>query len=144
MSTPPDPFADSSDPFADPQKQGGGFQQAPPPPGQYPGQLPPGQYPGQGPGGMPYGQRETLPNAQTILIMGILSIVFAGLIGMILAIITLSQAKKPMEMIRQYPGRYNGESNVKIGRVLAIISLALLGLIVVVLVLVLAVVGINS
>lgn len=134
MSTP-------NDPFADPQKQEGGFQQSPPPPGQYPGQLPPGQFPGQGPGNIPYGQRETLPNAQTILIMGIISLVFAGLIGMVLAIITLSQAKKPMEMIRQYPGRYNGESNVKIGRVLAIISLSLFGLIILVVLIMLLVFG---
>jgi len=76
---------------------------------------------------MPYGRREDLPKAQGVLILGILSLVFMGLVGTVLALIALSQAKEPMQLIRQYPGRYNGESNVKIGRVLAIISLCLFG-----------------
>ncbi len=88
---------------------------------------------------MPYGQRENLPKSQGVLILGILSLVFIGLVGMVLAIIALSQAKEPMELIRQYPGRYNGESNVKIGRVLAIISLSLFGLLILFLILFFAV-----
>lgn len=136
-------MSNNHDPFSDPPKNTG-FQNAPPPPRQYPGQLPPGQFPNQGPGGMPYGRREELPNAQNVLIMGIISVVFVGIIGLILAIIALNQAKKPMEMIRQYPGRYNGEANVKIGRVLAIISLCLFGVIIVGIIGLFLFLGINS
>ena len=79
---------------------------------------------------MPYGRREEPPKAQGVLILGIISLVTVGLVGIILATIALSQAKEPMNLIRQFPGRYVNEGTVKTGRILAIISLCLSGLIV--------------
>ena len=80
--------------------------------------------------------QESLPNAGGILTMGILSIVFAGLIGMILAIISLSLSGKALEEYRKNPNAYSLSSykNVKAGRVCSIVGLSLLGLVILILI----------
>jgi|GEM_PF-6410758 len=125
MSQPFDPFTNS------PEKQG--FDQNPNQPPPMPGGPPSGQ-PGRLPNGngysnygtgQVYGQAAVLPKAQTVLILGILSLVFVGLVGTILAVIALSEAKPGLQMIRQYPGQFADEGKLKTGRVLSIISLCI-------------------
>lgn len=81
-------------------------------------------------------QKETLPNAGGILTMGILSIVFAGLIGMILAIISLSLSGKAIAEYKNNPEKYTESSfkNVKAGKVCSIVGLSLLGLVILILI----------
>jgi hypothetical protein len=85
-----------------------------------------------------------LEGAGGILTMGIISIpFFGGFIGLILAIITLTKAKKAMSLYKDYPGQYTEASyrKVKSGRICAIVSLSLLGTTILI---ILAVAGINS
>lgn len=74
--------------------------------------------------------KQKLPNSGGILTMGILSIVFAGLIGMILGIISLNLSGKAIAEYKRNPDMYEESSykNVKAGKVCAIIGLSLLGL----------------
>ncbi|WP_341900123.1 hypothetical protein [Fluviicola taffensis] len=71
-----------------------------------------------------------LDGAGGILTMGIISIPFCmGLIGLILAIITLTRSGKALSLYREYPHQYTEKSykKVKAGRTCAIVSLSLLG-----------------
>ncbi|MFL5764996.1 MAG: hypothetical protein ACJ77K_13715 [Bacteroidia bacterium] len=76
----------------------------------------------------PFFQRE-LPDASSAQTLGILSIIFCGLIGMILAIISLSKVKECQRLLSENPGSYtaNSISKMKTGKVCSIISLSLLG-----------------
>ncbi|QQS50452.1 MAG: DUF4190 domain-containing protein [Bacteroidota bacterium] len=72
--------------------------------------------------------KKTLPNSTLVLVLGILSIVTCwvwGLIGIALAIIALVVSKKSTEIYNQAPNEYEGYSNLKAGRVMAIVGLAL-------------------
>jgi len=72
--------------------------------------------------------KQELPNATLILILGILSILGCccyGIVGAIFGIITLVLAKKAMDIYNANPEMYLGYQNVKIGRILAIIGLVL-------------------
>lgn len=51
-------------------------------------------------------KQQDLDGAGGILTMGILSIIFCGLIGLILASIALSRAKSARELYRDYPAIY--------------------------------------
>lgn len=75
---------------------------------------------------------EDLPNSTAILVLGILSIIFAGLIGIILAIIALSMAKNARHAYEDYPGEYTeaSYSRVNAGRICAIVGLCLVAVIV--------------
>lgn len=71
-----------------------------------------------------------LEGAGGILTMGIISLPFCfGLIGLILAIITLTKSTKALSLYKDYPHQYTESSykKVKAGRVCAIISLCILG-----------------
>jgi 4-hydroxybenzoate polyprenyltransferase len=72
---------------------------------------------------------QTIPGAGGILTMGILSIVFAGIIGVILGIIALNNSKDAMRDYNNNPSKYNPSSlsQVKAGKVCAIIGLSLAG-----------------
>lgn len=75
--------------------------------------------------------KQQLPNATGVLVLGILSIVLcwtAGLVGLVLSIIALVIAKKPMALLRENPDGYTNAGNLKAGRVMAIIGLVLSGL----------------
>ena len=62
--------------------------------------------------------------------MGIISIVLAGLIGIILSIIVLSTTGKQVEAYRQDPSRFDESSykQLNAGRICAIIGLCISGL----------------
>lgn len=74
--------------------------------------------------------KEPLPNAGGILAMGIISIVFAGLIGVILGIISISMGGTALRNVAAQPDRYTESSikNVKAGRTCGIVGLCISGL----------------
>jgi len=72
--------------------------------------------------------QQTLPYATSVLVLGILSIVICwcyGIIGIVLSIIALVQARKAGEAYALNPGIYTLSSynNMKAGKVCAIIGL---------------------
>lgn len=75
-----------------------------------------------------YQQAQTsLPNAVTILVLGILSIVFCGFIGLILGIIALTLSNKDKVLLESAPQNYtlSSANNMKSGRTCAIIGVSL-------------------
>jgi len=72
-------------------------------------------------------EKQTLPNSTLILVFGILSIVGCCCygIGIILAIIALVMAKKATALYTENPEIYSGYQNVKTGKILAFIGIAL-------------------
>lgn len=73
----------------------------------------------------------SLPNATPILVLGILSIVFCGFIGLILGIIALSLSNKDRDRLEVEPNIYSITSvnNMKAGRTCAIIGVSLSALV---------------
>ncbi len=71
----------------------------------------------------------TLPGSNGVLVLGILSLVFLGLIGLILAIIAVSKAKGCKEVYQMNPEKYTLASykNMNGGRICGIISMSILG-----------------
>ena len=73
--------------------------------------------------------QQPLPGASNALTFGIISIVTSlfccGPFGAIFSFIGLSNAKKAEQIYNENPGEYSGFENVKTGRVLSYISLAL-------------------
>ncbi len=73
--------------------------------------------------------QQPLPGASNALTFGIISIVASlfccGPFGAIFSFIGLSNAKKAEQIYNENPGEYSGFENVKTGRVLSYISLAL-------------------
>ena len=82
--------------------------------------------------------RNELPGAAAVLALGILSLVFVGLIGLIFAIITVSKAKECTYTYELNPDTYRLSSykNMRAGRVCGIISMSILATIVFILILV--------
>jgi hypothetical protein len=73
-------------------------------------------------------EKQKLPNASAVLILGILSILTCccwGVIGMILGIVALILAKKDLALYAEDPEKYLGYSNINTGRILAIIGIVL-------------------
>lgn len=72
--------------------------------------------------------QQPLPEASTILTMGILSIVLTlfccGPFGGIFGIIGLVKAKTAERLINENPGQYTDVSNVKTGKLLSYIGIA--------------------
>lgn len=71
--------------------------------------------------------QEQLPNATTILVMGILSLVLCGIIGLVCGIIGLNMAGKAKTMYEANPARYTSASfsNVNSGRICSLIGVIL-------------------
>ena len=73
--------------------------------------------------------RETLPGSGNVLTFGILSIALTllccGPFGGIFGIIGLSKAKSAERIYNEEPDRYTGFENVKTGRILSYIGMAL-------------------
>ena len=73
--------------------------------------------------------QQPLPGASTVLTMGILSIVLTlfccGPFGAIFSIIGLVKAKSADQLYRSSPENYTDYSNVKTGKILSYIGLAL-------------------
>ncbi len=73
--------------------------------------------------------QQPLPGASNALTFGIISIIASlfccGPFGAIFSFIGLSNAKKAEQIYNENPGEYSGFENVKTGRVLSYISIAL-------------------
>lgn len=73
--------------------------------------------------------QQPLPGASTVLTMGIISIVgtliCCGPFGAIFSIIALVRAKSASQLYRRSPESYSDYSNVKTGKILAYIGLAI-------------------
>lgn len=78
-----------------------------------------------------------LPNATAVLILGILSLVFAlisclfgptFIVSLILAVVALALSGSGMRTHRQNPGAFSGHGNIQAGRICAIVSLCIGGL----------------
>ena len=72
-------------------------------------------------------EKQKLPNATVVLILGILSIpacCFYG-VGLVLGIAALLVAKKDLADYRLNPENYEGYGNLNTGRILAIIGIVL-------------------
>ena len=73
-------------------------------------------------------EKQKLPNSTLILVFGIISIVTCccyGVLGLIFAVIALVMAKKATTLYMENPELYDGFNNVKTGKILAYIGLAL-------------------
>ena len=73
-------------------------------------------------------EKQKLPNATLVLVLGILSILTCccyGVVGLVLGIVALNSAKKDMALYNANPEEYSNYSNLSIGRVLAIIGIVL-------------------
>lgn len=71
--------------------------------------------------------QQDLPNATAVLIMGILSLVLCGLIGLILGIIGLNMGNKALALYDQNAGLYTESSfkNAKAGKTCSLIGVIL-------------------
>lgn len=73
--------------------------------------------------------RQMLPNATTVLVLGICSIVFSCVfVGLVLGIIGLVLASKPRKMYKETPDLYDGYSQLNAGYIMSIIGTVIGGL----------------
>lgn len=73
-------------------------------------------------------EKQKLPNATAVLVLGILSLVSCccfGIFGFIFSVIALLLAKKDLKLYQENPQNYTNYSNLKTGRIIAIIGLVL-------------------
>lgn len=91
---------------------------------------------------------QKLPNAQTVLILGIVSIVgtccCTGLVGIICGLIGLNKYKSDKLLYDSNPSEYSDFNNLSTGRILCIIGLALGTLQLAYTIFILATVGIDG
>ena len=73
--------------------------------------------------------KEKLPQSQSALVLGILSIITAcccwGILGVILGLIGLNNANKAIKLHNEDPDLYDGINNANTGRTTAIIGIIL-------------------
>ncbi len=79
--------------------------------------------------------RRSLPEASTVLVLGILSLIFTfscGIVGLILGIIAVAMASSQRKIYMNAPGEYTESSynNVNSGRVCGIISICIAAIII--------------
>jgi hypothetical protein len=73
-------------------------------------------------------EKNKLPNATAVLVLGILSIITCccyGIVGLALGIVALVLAAKDMKLYLENPELYSNYGNLNIGRILAIIGICL-------------------
>lgn len=75
-------------------------------------------------------KQQDLPNSTTILVLGILSLIFCwcyGIIGLILGIVTVSMASSQRKLYLESPSVYTESSfrNINSGRVCGIIAICI-------------------
>lgn len=80
--------------------------------------------------------KRSLPEASTVLVLGILSLVFTfscGIVGLILGIIAVAMASSQRKIYMNAPGEYTESSynNVNAGRVCGIISICVAAIVLV-------------
>lgn len=68
-------------------------------------------------------RKQPLPNATAVLILGILSLVFNGLIGLILGIIGSTLASKSWQAYNADPDAYYNYGSLNAGRIMSIIGI---------------------
>ena len=74
-------------------------------------------------------QKQTLPNATAVLVLGICSIVFScAFIGLILGIIGLSMGSKSKKLYQASPDSYDGFGSLNAGYIMSIIGTIFSGL----------------
>jgi hypothetical protein len=91
-------------------------------------------------------EKQKLPNATTVLILGILSIpacCFYG-IGLALGIAALLVAKQDLRSYRLDPDNYEGFGYLKTGRILAIIGIVLNALLIIFMIAIIMVFGMAA
>ena len=72
--------------------------------------------------------KKQLPNATTVMVLGIISIVSSfcyGFVGIICGIIAIVLAKKDLKLYRENPEEYDGFNNLNTGRICGIIGLCI-------------------
>ncbi len=92
-------------------------------------------------------EKRSLPNATAVLVLGILSIITCccyGIIGLILGIIAIILAKKDLALYKENPDLYVNFSNLKTGRILAIIGVVLSAIYIVYMIVILTTVGMEG
>lgn len=73
--------------------------------------------------------KKQLPNATTVLVMGILSIVLGcGVLGLVFGIIGLALSKEGKRLYDENPDGYVGYGNLNAGRIMSIIGIVLGGI----------------
>ena len=73
-------------------------------------------------------EKQNLPNATAVLVLGILSIIGCccyGILGLIFGIIALILANKDKQIYVQNPELYSNYGNLNTGRILAIIGIVI-------------------
>ncbi len=72
-------------------------------------------------------EKQKLPNATAVLVLGILSLVTCCCygVGTVLGIVALVIAKKDLVMYNENPELYSNYSNLKTGRILAMIGIGI-------------------
>ena len=92
-------------------------------------------------------EKQKLPNATAVLILGILSILTCccyGVIGIITGSVALYLAKKDIAKYLENPDLYDNYSNIKIGRILAIIGIILSVLCLLFMIWIISIVGLEN
>lgn len=92
-------------------------------------------------------QKQQLPNSTLVLVFGILSIIGCccwGIVGLVFGIIAMVMAQKATELYNANPEIYTGYSNVKTGKILAIIGIVLSTLMVLTYIVMLSMFGIEE
>ena len=92
-------------------------------------------------------EQQKLPNSTLILVFGILSIVTCccyGVLGLIFGIVSLVLANKATAIYNQNPNEYTDFSNVKTGKILAIIGIILSLLFIIYLIAMISYFGIDA
>ncbi|HEU4496452.1 MAG TPA: CCC motif membrane protein [Flavobacterium sp.] len=73
-------------------------------------------------------EKQNLPNATAVLVLGILSILTCccfGIVGLIFGIVALLLARKDMKLYRESPELYSNYGNLNSGRIVAIIGVVI-------------------
>ncbi len=92
-------------------------------------------------------EKNSLPNATAVLVLGILSILTCwcyGIVGLILGGIALYLASKDMKLYKENPELYSNYSNLNIGRILSIIGVSLSAIYLIITIYLFAVVGMDG
>lgn len=87
-------------------------------------------------------QKQQLPNATAVLVLGICSIVFSCfMVGFVLGIIGLALSTKGRKMYRENPSLYDGYSSLNAGFITSIIGTCIGGIYAIYWLIVVAIIG---
>lgn len=92
-------------------------------------------------------EKQKLPNATAVLILGIFSIITCwcyGILGIILGTISLFLAQKDIKSYKLDPDNYSNYNNLNIGRVLSIIGIVLSVLMIIFIIWIISIVGLDA